>query len=207
MERGASAFTTTPERWSSLLFLAGGVALVAYAVSLAVVGFTEILAPGLVFGGVGFATTFLGLLGLCSGFANRSPRLARAGGVFAALGATGFTLTFAVGLTRFVEVTPPAWVRAAQLLNIIPVVLGFPLVGIASLRIDSHPLPLGVFLFVPALSFAVNVARVAVLGRWTPSWAPFLLWSLQALAMLAIGYSLRGEFVQTERAKRSTGVV
>jgi hypothetical protein len=149
----------------------------------------------------------LGLIGLCSGLADRSPRVARAGGGFAVLGVAGFTLTFLLGLTEFAGIRTPAWINAAQLLNIVAIVLGFLLVGIASLRTDSHPWPLGVLLFVPAITFGVNVARVAVLGRWTPSWAPGLLWSLQAVAVLAIGYTLRDESVRTERAERSTDAV
>ena len=201
MERVWSSHVNTLEQWSPTLFLAGGVVLIAYAASLAVTGLMEISTPRNAFSGAGFTLVFLGLFGLCSGLADRRPRLARFGGVFAVLGALGFTLLFLLGIMEYVAITPPTWVQAALLLNNIPIVLGFLLVGIASLLTDSHPWSLGVLLFVPAVVFAVNVARVAVLGPWTPLWAAVLLGSLQALAMLTIGYSIRAESVQVARAE------
>lgn len=181
--------------------------MIGYAASVAVTEVMEITTPRNVFGRAGFTLAFLGLFGLCSGLADRSPRLARAGGVFAVLGALGFTLSFLLGITEFVAITPPTWVVAAQILNIVPIVLGFLIVGIASLVTDSHPWFLGVLLFVPAVVSPLNAARVAVLGPWTPWWAPFLLRSLQAIAMLTIGYSLRAESVRTERTDRPTDAV
>ncbi|WP_058825972.1 hypothetical protein [Haloferax sp. Q22] len=207
MQRAASSHLTTLERWSPALFLVGGVVLVAHAASLAVTWLVDLPVPRNVFAGVGHAVAFLGLGGLCYGLTDRGPQLARAGGILAVLGVVGFTLTFLVGSAEFVAMTPPTWVEAAQLSNIVPMVLGFLLVGIASLRTGSHPQFLGVLLFVPAVAFAVNVARVAVLGPWTPPWAPFLFGSLQALAMLAIGYSLRDESIRTTRANRPPDAV
>lgn len=192
----------TLERRSATLFLVAGVALFAFAASLAAIGLMDMPAPRNIFAGVGFTLAFLGLFGVCAGLADQSPRLARAGGIFAVLGAAGFTLTFVLGLAEFVKISLPAWVEAVQLVNIVGIVLGFLLAGIASLRTDAHPWSLGVLLFVPAVVFGGNIARVAVLGAWTPSWAPFLLGSLQALAMLAIGYSLRTESAPAERAER-----
>jgi hypothetical protein len=194
----------TLERRSPTLFLVGGMVLIAFAASLAAIGLMDMSVPRNIFAGAGFTLAFLGLLGLYPGLADRSPRLARAGAVFAILGTVGFSLTFMLGIAEFVEITLPAWVEAVQLLNIIGIILGFLLTGIASLRTDAHTRSLGVFLLVPAVIFAVNITRVAVLGAWTPSWAPFLLGSLQALAMLAIGYSLRVESVPPERAERRT---
>ena len=188
------------QRWSPALFLAGGTVLIGFAVSLAIIGMMDGSAPRNVFAGIGFALAFLGLLGLYPQTAEQSPRLARAGAVFAALGAVGFTLTFVLVLVEFVGIDPPAWVAAVQLLNIVGLVPGFFVFGVVSLRTDARSRRLGLLLLVPAIVFTVNIVRVAVLGSWTPAWAPFLLGSLQALAMLAIGYSLRTQPGPRERA-------
>lgn len=191
----------TLEQWSTTAFLVGGAILVSFAVSLAVRGILDGSAPSNIFGGLGYMLAFLGLLGLYPGLADRSPRLARVGAVFAALGTVGFALTFVAGVTEFVGIDVPAWVSDAQLLNIIGLVLGFLTVGIASLRTEAHSRVIGLLLLVPAIVFAVNIVRVGVLGPFTPSWAPFLLGSMQALTMLAIGYSLRTEPARTGRAE------
>ncbi|AHG01110.1 hypothetical protein HALLA_16925 [Halostagnicola larsenii XH-48] len=190
------------ERWSRTLFLLGGVVLVAYAVSLAAIGLMDMSSPRTIFGGAGFTLAFLGLFGLCSGLTDRSPQLAHAGSIFAVLGALGFTLAFVLGIAEFVGITSPAWVKVALLLNNVWTILGFLLVGITSLRTDAYPRSLGVLLFVPAVLFAANTTRIAFLGLWTPSWAPFLLGSLQAMTMLAIGYSLHDQSTPTEPAER-----
>ena len=190
------------ERWSPTLFLLSGVVLVAYAASLAAIGLMDMSSPRAIFGGAGFTLAFLGLFGLCSGLTDRSPQLARVGSVFAVLGALGFTLAFVLGIAEFVEITSPAWIKLPLLLNPVWTVLGFLLVGITSLRTDAYPRSLGVLLFVVAVLFAVNTTRIAFLGLWTPSWAPFLLGSLQAMTMLAIGYSLHDQPTPTEPAER-----
>lgn len=129
------------ERWSPMLFLVGGVVLVAFAASLAAIGLMDMSVPRNIFAGVGFTFSFLGLLGLYPRLKDGSPLLARAGAVFAVLGAVGFALTFVLGIADFVEVTLPAWVEAVQLLNIIGIVLGFFLIGTASVRTDAHTAP------------------------------------------------------------------
>lgn len=200
----SSGVLNTLERESPTLFLVGGVVLIAFAASLAAIGLMDMSVPRNLFAGAGFTLAFLGLLGLYPGLADRSPWLARAGAGFAVLGAVGFTLTFVLGIAELVEIFLPAWVEAVQLLNIGGIILGFLLIGVASLRTDAHKRSLGVLLLAPAVVFAVNLARVAVLGAWKPAWAPLLLGSLQALAMLAIGYSLRAESVPSGHTERPT---
>lgn len=197
----------TLEQWSATAFLAGGAILVGFAVSLAVIGILDGSAPSNIFGGLGYMLAFLGLLGLYPGLADRSPRLARAGAVFAALGTVGFSLTFVAGVTEFMGIDLPAWVSDAQLLNIIGLVLGFLTVGVASLRTEAHSWLLGLLLLVPAVIFAMNLVRVGVLGPFTPSWAPFLLGSMQALTMLAIGYLLRTEPTTADHVESTLGEV
>lgn len=192
------------ERWSPTLFLVSGVVLIGFAASLAAIGLMDMSVPRNVFAGAGFTLAFLGLLGLYPSIEDGSPRLARAGAVFAVLGASGFAVTFVLGVVEVGGITPPAWVQPIQLLNIIGLVLGFFVFGVGTLRTDMYARHLGVLLLVPAVVFAVNLVRVGVLGAWTPSWAPFLLGSLQALTMLAIGYSLRAESAATEHAERPT---
>jgi exosortase/archaeosortase family protein len=83
-------------------------------------------------------------------------------------------------------------------LIIVGIILGFLAFAIATLRTDSQSQHVGVLLLAPAAIFAVNFVRVLVLGTTTPTWAPFVLGSGQALALLAIGYSLRTEGVSTD---------
>ena len=192
------------ERWSPTLFLVSGVILIAFATSMAAIGLMDMSLPRSVFAGAGFTLAFLGLLGLYPGLADRSPRLARAGAVFAVLGALGFTVTFVIATAEFGGIARPGWVEPIQLLNIIGLILGFSVFGVGILRTDMHANLLGGLLLVPAVVFAVNLVRVVILGAWTPSWAPFVLGSLQALAMLSIGYSLRTESTTTERVERPT---
>jgi len=199
---GGSGVLNTLERWSPTLFLVSGVALIGFAVSMAVIIADS--PPRSVFGGLGFTLSFLGLLGLYPGLADESPLLARAGSVFAVLGAVGFTMLFVTGVTQVAGMAPPAWPDPLQILNIAGILLGFLLFGVASLRTDAHARTLGVLLLMPSLVFAVNFVRVAVLGAWSPSWAPALLGGLQALAMLSIGYVLRAESVSHESAERPT---
>jgi len=201
---GSDGLLSALERWSPTLFLVGGVVLIGFAASLAAIGLMDMSVPRDLFAGVGFTLSFLGLIGVSAGLTDQSPSLARAGAVFAALGAVGFALTFVFGIADLVAISLPAWVEAFQLLNIVGLILGFLLVGIASLRTDAHSRPLGGLLLVPALVFAVNFGRVVVLGAWTPAWAPFILGSLQALAMLALGYLLRAEAVSQESTERPT---
>ena len=192
----------TLERWSPTLFLVGGVAVIGFAVSMAVIMADS--PPRSIFGGVGFTLSFLALLGLYPGLADESPLLARAGAVFAVLGAVGFTVLFVKGVVQVAGMTPPAMLAPLAILNIAGILLGFLLFGAASLRTDAHAQTLGVLLLMPSLVFAVNFVRVAVLGAWSPSWAPALLGGLQALAMLSIGYVLRTESLPHESAEQPT---
>lgn len=79
--------------------------------------------------------------------------------MFAVIGAVGFTLTFVLGVAEVVEIIPPAWLEAAQPLNFVGLVLGFLFVGVVCLRTDTQARTLGVLLLVPAIVFAVNIAR------------------------------------------------
>lgn len=201
---GETGVFASLERWSATLFLVAGVFVIGFAASLAAIGLMDMSIPDRIFAGTGFTLAFLGLLGLYPSLADRTPRVARAGAVFAGLGALGFAVTFAVGTAEFGGMTPPAWVEPLGVLNIVGLLLGFSLFAVATLRTDAHPQLLGGLLLVPAVVFGVNFVRVVALGSWTPSWAPFVLGSLQALAMLSIGYSLRTEPPATERVEGTT---
>lgn len=192
------------ERWSATLFLIGGVLLIGFAALLGYQAFTNEPAPEDIFAGAGFAIGFFGLLGLYPTLADRSPWLARAGAVFAALGAVGFAVTFVESTGQFVGAVPqesPTWVSALQTLNLIGLVLGYLAFGAASLWTDAHSRTLSLLLLAPAIIFLLNMVVAITMRSENPEFTagPFIFASGQALVLLAIGYLLQTEDVPTER--------
>lgn len=194
------------EEKSATLFLGGGVLLVGFAALLGYQAFTNEPAPEDIFAGAGFALGFLGLLGLYPALADRSPWFARAGAVFAALGAIGFAVTFVVSIGQFAGAVPaeiPAWVAALQILSVVGLVPGYLAFGVASLRTDAHSRTLGLLLLAPAIIFSLNLATAIALSPENPEFTagPVVFASGQTLALLAIGYVLRTEGVPTDRER------
>ncbi|WP_255149192.1 hypothetical protein [Halorarius halobius] len=185
------------EPWRSTLFLLAGGLFVVFAGFWAVFAFTETSSEVVqdVVGPAGWALSFAGLLGLYPALSDGSPRLADATAVFAALGFVGATITTAGNLLPLVGVAgePPASLAPLQLLLLLGIVLGFLTAGGTCLKTSTWSRRVGVLLLAPAGVFVVNMVRVATLGSTTPTWAPFVLGGGQALALLAIGYTLRAE--------------
>lgn len=203
---------TVPE-WDSLerrtpaLFLSAGVLLLGYAALNGVIAFTDMAPVSVtdVVGPAGFGLGFVGLLGLYSGLADRTPALARIGAVCASLGAAGFAVITLQGLAVIAGVestSVPGILLLAVTIGMIPGYLSF---GVATLRGSVEGRPVGLLLVVPAVVFAAMLsqpfvyAQFGLLSETTMAVSNFGISSAQALAHLAIGYTLRRKLSRKAR--------
>lgn len=190
----------TLEEWSPTLFLVAGGLLAVYAVLNGIGTFLDMAPTPMVrdvlLGPAGFFLGLAALLGLYPAAANWNVNLARAGAVFAALGAVGWLAT---PVTRFIEHSggnPPGWLGATGALIPLGFLFGFLIFSVASFRSDALSRAIGVALLLPVLGVFLNlglkpsglsieVGRVIVTGWF-------------ALAHLAIGFTLRTETTPTD---------
>lgn len=211
---GNSPHWESLERWSSMAFLLAGLLLVVYATLNGIAAVTDVTRETVenVVGPVGFVLGFVGLLGLSPSLADRSPKLTRAGAVFAALGAVGFSVIALQGLARLAGGEPPTWLGVFVLLAATGMLLGFPTFGAVSVRTDVHSRTLGLLLVAPATIFAVMLSQAVLFTQWglfsetIVAWSAVVISTGQALAHLAIGYSLRTGLAPTEREAPVTDV-
>lgn len=193
-------------RWRATLFLAGGVMLLPFAASLAligVLGWAEETYYGYrVFSGAGFGLGFLGLLGLYPSVSRERPGLARAGALFAVLGAVMFATSFVTaGLPGVAFLFGAA--RPLALLNFAAVLVAYPCFGLAVLSSGAGSRRLGLLLTLPAVLIATNFVRGIVAGgNWAVPELVVALGAAQAATLLAIGYTLGSE----DGPERPTGV-
>lgn len=190
------------ERRSATLFLVAGLLLAVFAALLGVEAFTNTSAPEDVFGPPGFLVAMVGLLGLYSRLADRGSRLARASAVVAAVAAVGWSVITVAAVAEVAGILPaPEDVGVLGIAIImvagITMVLAYVSFGVASLRSDAHSRTLGLLLLTPPTIFGVMAAGGAI--GYTPAWSAFVLGSGQALAHLAIGFTLRSHTEPTDR--------
>lgn len=197
------------ERRSETLFLVAGGLLVGYTTLNGLTAFTDVASPMVedVLGPVAFAVGFLGLLGIYRALFDRTPRLARAGAVFAVLGGVGFgaiALQSLGQLTGLVSAHPPAWFPVVLLLGATGTILGFPLCGVAVLRTGVHSRTVGTLLMAPTVIFALMLSQAALFAQFglfsesTMQLSAFLISSGQAVAYLSVGYALSLSSVRTD---------
>lgn len=195
------------ERWSPTLFLVSGAILVVYAMLHGLEAFLDIEYPMVrdgILRPVGYIIGFVALLGLYPRLADRSPKLARVGAVFTALGAVGWFVSGIIGSSRGLAAhlgfDPPAWLGVFGLLIMLGFLVGFPSFGIACLRTEAYPRIVGLILLAPIIVMAVNVGVVAgdildlAIGRTVVS-------AGDALIILAVGFALETEAVPVGRAE------
>lgn len=182
------------ERWSSQLFLIGGVIVVAFAVIEAVPAFTNssfpIVRNVLT---IGYVLAFVGLIGQYRALSETQKWLARIGAGAALLGAVGFSFNFIVSLGQLGGVVPreaPAWINAFVPLAVIGMVIGYLATGTASLRGDVYSGGLSLLLLLPGTVFVILFVGVFTIG--IGQWG-FIFSGTEALAILGIGYMLRTE--------------
>lgn len=195
--------------WCPHLFMAGG---------LLVIGFAAVEAYGVVVAGdpvrfpdprsaflSGYALGFLGLLGVYPRVADRSPWLARLGGLTAALGAVGFSLATVLAVSRLAGVGPArssypeGFALVVGLFPVIGFLVGYLSLGVGSLWTEAYPRQLGVLLTAPSLLFALNIALAVVdLSPWS---SPVIATG-EAVAIFLIGYSLWSESPTADHPER-----
>jgi hypothetical protein len=199
------------ERRSTTAFLVGAVMFIvsaALSVVAIVTGAERLsLMVGEAFIAAGWIGGLTGLLGLYPVLADRSRWLARAGGVFAVIGVVAFTVLAVVSLVGFFTGGGPGDFPI-PLVFIIPGVfigsfLAFVSFSGASLRSGVHSRTVGVLLLVPTAIFVTNLFILpAIVGSGpAPPAVGLVVVSALALAMLAIGYTLRTEGIRTDRSE------
>jgi hypothetical protein len=179
------------EQWSPTLFLVAGVLLVGHAAISGVRAFTDVATPADVFGPVGFLLALVGLYGLYPELVERAPKLARSGAVVAAVATVDYVVIAASTFGQLVGVLPPiSDVLPAVFFvsHLVAMILTYGLFGVAALRTDAHPRPVGFLLLVFPILIVVQMANAAVMGN--PGAGAFLVGSVLAVVHLAIGYSL-----------------
>lgn len=187
------------EQWSPTLFLVGGLLLLGFAGSFAYMAVTGADVPQNLFSGLGLTLCFLGLLGLYPGVADRSPWLARVGAVLAVLGAVAFAAVFVRNVASIAGLTQSVSLGPLQLFNVVGLSFGFLVFGVATLRSGAYSRTVGLLLLAPSVIFYVNLVRLLIFEMEAFAVSSVLALG-QALAMLAIGYSLHKEGVATTRA-------
>lgn len=188
---------------SPLLFLVGGGLLVVYAILHGMEAFLDIAFPMVrdgIIRPIGYIIGFVGVLGLYPALVNRSPKLARTGAIFTALGVVGWFVSGFIGSSRglaaHLGMDPPAWLGVFGLLIALGFVIGLPAFGVATLRTRVFSRAVGIILLAPLVVMAANVAFVAgefvdlAVGR-------FVVSAGDALIILALGIALRTERTPT----------
>lgn len=180
------------ETWSPTLFLLGGGLLVGHAAIRGLQAFTDISSPADVFGPAGFLLALVGLYGLYPPLVDRAPKLARAGAAVGAVLLVGWTVIFAWGFGQILGELPPqseVFPGVFFMVQLVAIILTYGLFGAAALRTDVYSMAVGLLLFVPPVLIFVLLADVAILGD--AGLGALVVGSAQAVAHLAIGYSLR----------------
>ena len=195
------------EQWSATLFLVAGGLLVVHAgihVLIAFTGFSYPFHHEVPFGFLGMILGFVALLGLYPQLVTRSPKLAHAGAVLAAIGTVGW---FAIGTRALVDdlgFTPPGWLDPIAPMVILGVILGYLAFGVAGLRTDVVSRTTAVAVLTPALVMVYNIASALVLPDF--SGGAVIVASGFALAHLGIGAALQSEDFPTGPRASVTGI-
>lgn len=188
--------------------------MVGYAALNGIAAFTDVADESgqNVVGPAGFVLGFVGLLVLYPGLTDRSPRLARAGALCAAFGAVGFSVITFQGLVQLLGVDPPGWLDAFTFLAAIGMIAGFLSFGAATLRADVRPRIVGFLLLAPAVVFAAMLSQAVLFVRFglfsetVMALSAVAISGGQAVAHLAIGYTLRTGRTPTDHEVRSGDV-
>ena len=197
------------EKQTPALFLTAGGLLVVYSILNGMEAFFDIAYPTVqdIFGPAGFVFGFIGLLTLYSILSDRHPLLSRVGGVSVTLGVVGFSAIVMVHigvLAGIVSMESAAWTAVLIILAAIGMLPGFLSFAVATLQTDAYPRSVGLFLLAPPVIFATMVAGASV--GYTPAWSAVVISGGQAVAHLAIGYTLRDSPTPTSREVSSTEV-
>lgn len=189
--------------WNATAFLGAGVLLLTTATLSALTALFELSIPSSWTGVIaltGLILSYLGLLGFYPRVVDTTPRLARTGTAFVVLPVAVLavlTIWGTLGHTLSVVPLPITVIPAIGVLFVgvfISLALGTSLFGLASLRSDRLPQPVGLLLFVFAATWLGHLAASSVYGTRFPVWFDVVSFGVLAAVSLAIGYHLRIEF-------------
>lgn len=198
---------TVFEQWSERAFFIGAAMFVGAAalnVVAMVTGAERLsLMVGEAFIAAGWFGGLIGLLGLYAVLADQSHRMARAGAVFAVIGAVAFGVLALASLIAYVN-GGGVGDLAVPFIYLFPGIttgslLAFSSFSVASLRGDSHSRVVGILLLVPSLIFVTNFFVIPLIVGTGPN-PPEIIFAVTtalALVMFAIGYLLRTGDVPT----------
>ena len=182
---------------TSIFSLAAGL-LIIYAIGAGINTFTE-ASIGLVikeiFQAAGYGMAFIGGLSLYTSLSDDRKLLARVGAVLTALGSIGAAVLLVGYTLEPLGVIPqvPSWVDAFGI-GVPLGQIGLLLFGIAALRSDRYPTPMGLALMGPLLAFVVFFIGAGIIGAENaPYWAPFATVSLQTAAHLLLALAFLNE--------------
>jgi hypothetical protein len=190
-------------RWSPSLFLLAGVLLVGYAALNGVAAFTGeayVMVEDVV-GPAGFVLGFLGLLGLYPELSYQTP--AKLGAVCVSIGVVGFSVITMMGFAVLAGMEIGGVPVLLVLLVAVGMIPGYVSFAIASHSSKTYGETLGILLLLPAVVFTAMLSQPFVysqLGLFretTMAWSNFGISSGQAVAHLAIGYTLRTSVSRT----------
>lgn len=194
------------ERWRSSAFLAAGVLFLVIGVNL---GFRVAVNRGMevnpIVPMVVMLPVFVGLLGLSPRLLDRAPRLTRVGQILILI------LGAEVGLLLVVVTVPSVSIQRAlhaliSATAILGSMLAVTLFGAASLWTRAYSRPVGGFLLLAALGLLFGIAGVILYGDPGPEWLDIIVNGIFGIALVAVGYVLRTEETQTERAESTERV-
>jgi hypothetical protein len=205
--RADDANSTVPwsalERWRSTTFLAAGGLVFGFVVSNAIETFTAAQPPAWVntlFVSPALVAAAVGLLGFYPLLADRVPRLALASAVVVTVAGIAATVLFVVTAANGLVAGLQLPFLPVYLLTLLTTILGFALVGAASLWTSTPSRRIGLLVLGPP---AVNVTMIVTAPMNPPQWTTFLISALWTGAIFAIGVALRTEDGPTEHTTAS----
>lgn len=177
MVGSSTTFSDLLEHWSPTLVLAAGVLFVGHAAGRGVEAFTSMPPPVDVFGPTGYVAAILGLLGLYSSLAVRTPTIGRLAALAAVVTVPAWILIAGLNFGEAAGILPPPQTDVLPerffALVIVTTLLVYLLFGVACLIADRHTRTLGGLLLSPAAllgllivgSVALPIAPVGQRGR------------------------------------------
>lgn len=191
----------TLERRRSTAFIVAGVLILGFVTSNGVEAFTTTQPPTWVntlFVSPALVAAAIGLLGFYPALTDHVPRLAVVSAAVVTVAGIAAVALFGVtagnGLVAGLELP----FLPVYLLTLLTTILGFVLVGVASLWTRVPSRTVGLFVLGPP---TVNIVMLATAPMNPPQWSTFLVSAAWSAAMLAIGMTLRsssGHLDQTE---------
>lgn len=201
------------ESWSPSAFIVGGIVLLGYAALKSAMLLTEMTVPDVVpttIGHFGLLIPAVALLGLYPHLREVAPGLSLAGvavtGVSVVLNLVLLSvlvqLTLTMGRYPAIPEETPVWGTLLLLLGLVTIMLGFLMMGIASLRSDVCSRSTSSLLLVPAVMWAT----LFVMHAWGVDGTVIgiVVYTPIAVSILTVGHRLRRTSAHSDQTHRST---